>query len=60
LLGDSPSPFRSQSRQLCNANLMAALQSIDTPDDDSTIAPFRARRRKPADTIDSQELEAKQ
>jgi len=54
LLGDSPSPFRSQSRQLCNANLMAALKSIDTPDDGSTIAPLRLRRQPPADTDEGQ------
>jgi hypothetical protein len=49
LLGDSPSPFRSESRRMCNANLMAALASIDTADDGSTIPPLKKRSRAAGD-----------
>ncbi len=44
LLGDSPSPFRSESRRLSNANYLAALRQIDTPDNDSILKPFDPRQ----------------
>lgn len=39
LLGDSPSPFRSESRRLSNANYLDALRQLDTPEG-GVLKPF--------------------